>query len=297
MAAARESVVPASVGGPLPESPSKTSDVAEAAPSVSPAMNHYLTDRDLYAAYLALRLSRKGGDLFASQAILDDCFMDTRAKGRSRSIVAGEQLVVYEGGSLENDRAFVHGDAAWQRVPRKVDATRDQVDAATELLARCERFATMSPNEYKGLRDELTARRRIASDVFGLAEAVGAGRTPPSPDTLRTVLASRDPQAIERITRRLEERWQSTQAKAVSEDDLNASSRAFDLITCDLGMDCGADSKYALDNCITTADTCRLGFRSQVLEGETPAQRQTIEGLRSVYLQAILSGDYSVWGL
>ena len=120
---------------------------------------------------------------------------------------------------------------------------------------------------------------------------------PPNPDSLRAILTSRDPDAISRIAGPLVELAQSNTGPRWSEDDANASSAALELIGCDLGLDCGPTSTYALNNCVMTSTDCRKDWATQRLARDTPAFRQAVERFRTVYAQAILSGDYTVWRL
>jgi hypothetical protein len=117
---------------------------------------------------------------------------------------------------------------------------------------------------------------------------------------MRALLDTEDPMAISWLGSELRDRGKRHSTRFITEDETSAANRSLDLIECDLGRACGPDSMRSLLGCLYAAEDCGLDFEAQVMRRETPETpetQRTIEDDRVLFLDAIRSRNYSLWGL
>ncbi len=267
--------------------------------------NTYLTGRHLHDDYLKLRESAAATDVLVANRIFRDCFINTRVGNRIRKIMDNEQIEIIDPMSDEVIAAYRHiGISAYRRGElsspprfRLVPARPAQIDAALEIAARCQGFEAFTSQQFRPEVADLAARMQRGADPLGILAATRHRDRPWTPEALRAQLDAQDPTAISRFTGELLDRWQRYSKRPISEMETNAANQSLDLIRCDLGNACGPDSMISLISCLYSADDCGLDFHAQVMRRETPDSQRMIEDDRVLFLDAIRSGHYSLWGL
>ena len=277
------------VSAPAPSVP-RQSDIP-AAPH-RPAIDRDVSDDRLLDVFESLRHAKAGADLLVARRIEQDCFADTRTWSSVGSALAGRTLQHFE-------RTPSSPGTSWDGSLTVVEVrpTRAQVDAARELVRRCEGFAARTTARHREDRQAIEDRLLATNDIVGMAENVATHRAPPTPDRLRTILASRDPVAITLVDDDLAALWQRTSGSSWPTGLFNEPSPAMQLAGCDLGLDCGPAGRTALVGCLDDATLCGDDVAAQVLRRTAPADRPRVDDLRRRIVVAITSGDYAIWGL
>ena len=256
------------------------------------AINRFLADDRLLDLYESLRQSKAGGDLFVAKRIEQDCYFDTRTTFTVGSVLAGRKIQRFDRIPVGSVEAPEGGLAVVEVVP-----TREQVAAARELFRRCEGFDARTAADHRTDRLALETQLLRSDDAVGIAESIAVHRVPPTLDRLRTILASQDPIAISLLDDELTARWQRTSVQPMPTSLFGTTSPVMQLVGCDLGIDCSPTSRTALVGCLDQASACGLDVHGQLLRGESPAARQSIDELRTRFVDAITGGDFTIWGL
>lgn len=259
--------------------------------------NTYLTGRHLHDDYQKLRESAAAADVLVADRIFRDCFINTRVGNRIRKIIDNNQIEIIDPMSDEVIKAYRRGEMSSPPRFRLVPARPAQIDAAREIAARCQGFEAFTSQQFRPEVADLAARMQRGADPLGIVAATRHRDQPWSPEALRAQLDTQDPTAIGQFTGELLDRWQRFSKRPISEMETHAANQSLDLIRCDLGNACGPDSMIALISCLYTADDCGLDFPAQVMRREAPDSQRMIEDDRVLFLDAIRSGHYALWGL
>ena len=250
------------------------------APTVRrPPIQRMSTDRHLYPTYLELRRSDRGDDLHVANGILFACYLATRIDGDLRTIAAGR--------SFRSD----------SKPPKPV-----RIDAARDVLSRCDGFGDTTRLELQQARADLRARLDRADDPVGRAEALLHRRRILSDELLQSILTSQDPLAINDVSAVLVERWRKTTKQPIASSDDSRMNAEVEgtvvmlLVYCDLGGDCARDGFEMTTSCALHADNCGVDQRARVLAQLPPDLRQSIDDRAATFVRAIQDDDFAFWG-
>jgi hypothetical protein len=179
-------------------------------------------------------------------------------------------------------------------VPRHDPSAAGRVEAYRELMGRCKGFADIG---RAALLDE-TARQQTAADK-GLALAPGElaakylreGDRARALRTAHSALASRDPATIaslgEFVDQFLVQQVDAQRAAQDERPDLRAL--AFAMAACRLGLECGAGSLTALQQC-ASGGNCSGGVMERHLQSVPEADRDRLVAETEKVVRAVAGG-------
>ena len=176
-----------------------------------------------------------------------------------------------------------------------------RIEAYSALMGRCKGFSDLPRAE---LLAETARQKAAASSGQALAPGELAAKYLIDGDraralaTARAVLASRDPAAIdslrEFVNQYLELQVDTEQAVANERPDLRAL--AFGLAACRMGMECGAGSLTALQQCANSG-ACSGSVSDRYMQGVAESDRERLERETGKVMQAVAAGDFGALGL
>lgn len=191
-------------------------------------------------------------------------------------------------------------DSVTAGVARNAADTASRVDAYRALMGRCKGFADI-PREQ--LLAETARQKAAVSSGAALAPGelaaryLGDGDTARAIETARAVLVSRDAAAIdslrEFVNQVLVQQVDAQRAAPDERPDLRAL--AFGLAACRLGLDCGADTLTALQQCASSG-ACSGSVADRYVQSVAEADRARLAQETDKVLRAVASGDITALG-
>ncbi|MGZ5660396.1 MAG: hypothetical protein ACXWG6_03470 [Usitatibacter sp.] len=276
-----------------------------AAPKVrlDPAMQEWLEGRDLKSLYDRLSAGpRTPEQTWILAMILERCatFTDRKAQPMAQSAAEArargrERFIA----SLsDKDPAREKRIAAYEQVTadkcaglRDVKATGPQVKELVDAAAAAGDPKARLSVIQRGQRESLEARRATNPNAL---ESI----SPATVDTLKEIVATRDPQALAAAFHSLTGVPYSDFSVRTGPDEVPVDawlmSGAIRLAACDLGSPCGAESEYLQQMCAFNGNCDAHDFREYLFYySASPYQSQKVAEYYAGLNRALYGGDWS----
>lgn len=195
----------------------------------------------------------------------------------------------------KNDRDIY--SAAPEYLP---SATAQQDMVNRSLFARCSGFKEFTPKSYwaeaKRLKKAVEEGQGNVTLAAKAAQLLTSNKSSEAANYARTVLLSKEPDAIEALEAYVVETQSPPQAQAEKIRAAELDGIAIRLAACSLGKECGKDALEMLSLCLY-GGSCDDSLEAKTAKVLNNAEMQLVLKRRDTFVSAINNGDLKVFGL